>query len=92
VLIPLATVATYFPVAVAGLGVREVAFVFLFGKVGVAAPDATAASLAMLATYSLLAGAGFVVHLLWPLAPAAEPAAEPARDPEAAPAPSSASS
>src|SRR4029079_8865811 len=51
VLIPLVTVATYFPFAVAGLGVRELAFTFLFGKVGVAAPDATAASLGWLATY-----------------------------------------
>lgn len=76
VLIPLVTVATYFPFAVAGLGVRELAFAYLFGKVGVAGADATAASLGMLAAYSILAGIGGVLHLVWPLEARVESAAK----------------
>lgn len=67
VLVPLAMIATYVPFSVAGLGVREAAFVFLFGKVGVASADATAASLAFLAVYALVAALGGVVHLARPL-------------------------
>jgi uncharacterized membrane protein YbhN (UPF0104 family) len=69
VLIPLVTVATYFPFAVAGLGVRELAFTFLFGKVGVAGADATAASLGFFASYAILACLGGVLHLVRPLEP-----------------------
>jgi glycosyltransferase 2 family protein len=67
VLVPLAMIATYVPFSVAGLGVREAAFVFLFGAVGVRAADATAAALAFLAVYALVAGLGGLVHLFRPL-------------------------
>jgi uncharacterized membrane protein YbhN (UPF0104 family) len=72
VLVPLVTIATYFPFAIAGLGVREAAFVFLFGKIGIGAAEATAASLGLMAVYALLAALGGLVHLIRPLeAPAA---------------------
>lgn len=66
VLVPLAMVSTYAP-SVAGLGVREAAFVFLFGKVGVSRADATAASLAFMGVYLIVAALGGLVHLLRPL-------------------------
>lgn len=64
VLMPLTTVATYFPAAVAGMGVREAAFVLLFGTVGVASHEATAASLAFLLVQLLAALSGGLVYLL----------------------------
>jgi hypothetical protein len=67
VLVPLAMIATYVPFSVAGLGVREAAFVFLFAKVGVSGADATAASLAFMAVYAIVAGMGGLVHLARPL-------------------------
>ena len=67
VLVPLAMIATYVPFSVAGLGVREAAFVFLFGRVGVPAADATAASLALLSVYALVGLLGGAVHLVRPL-------------------------
>jgi hypothetical protein len=67
VLVPLAMIATYMP-TVAGLGAREAAFVLLFGKIGVAGADATAASLAFMAVYAMVAAVGGLVHLTWPLA------------------------
>ena len=74
VLVPLAMIATYMPLSVAGLGVREAAFVFVFAKVAVARPDATAASLAFFAVCAVVAGLGGLTHLLAPLqlAPAPE--------------------
>lgn len=67
VLVPLAMGSTYVPFTVAGLGVREGAFVFLLGKIGVASADATAASLSILAVYSIVALLGGLVHLVRPL-------------------------
>ncbi|MFO0586347.1 MAG: lysylphosphatidylglycerol synthase transmembrane domain-containing protein [Polyangiaceae bacterium] len=67
VLVPLAMIATYMPLSVAGLGVREAAFVFVFAKVAVARPDATAASLAFFAVCAVVAGIGGLTHLLAPL-------------------------
>lgn len=68
VLVPLAMIATYVPFSVAGLGVREAAFQVLFARVGVAEADATAASLAFLAVYALVAALGGLLHLARPLA------------------------
>jgi uncharacterized membrane protein YbhN (UPF0104 family) len=68
VLVPLTMIATYVPFSVAGLGVREAAFVLLFGKIGVRAADATAASLAFFAVHALVASLGGLVHLVRPLA------------------------
>lgn len=67
VLVPLALIAVYFPITVAGLGVREAAFVLLFTGVGVDRADATAASLAFLAAQLVVALAGGLAHVLWPL-------------------------
>ena len=67
VLVPVALAAIYFPATVAGLGVREAAFVFLFTEIGVARADATAASLAFLAAQLVVAGTGGIVHVLAPL-------------------------
>ncbi len=66
VLVPLAIVATYFPATVAGMGVREMAFVALFARVHVTAANATAASLSFLAVQLVVALAGGLCHLLWP--------------------------
>ena len=67
VLVPVALIALYFPAAVAGIGVREAAFVFLFTGVGMAAADATAASLAFLATTLVVALFGGLSHVVFPL-------------------------
>ena len=91
VLVPLALIAQYFPATVAGLGVREAAFVYLFTVVGVDRADATAASLAYLAVQLLLALLGGLVHLLWPLrAPSNEAAPTVAKPQGDAPLPQSA--
>jgi hypothetical protein len=52
---------------VAGLGVREAAFVFVFSKVNVSRADATGASLAFFAVCAIVAGLGGLVHLARPL-------------------------
>jgi uncharacterized membrane protein YbhN (UPF0104 family) len=65
--IPLAMLSLYVPVSVAGLGVREAAFVALFARAGVSAADATAASLAFMAALMLCGLVGGAVHLLGPL-------------------------
>jgi hypothetical protein len=62
-------------VSVAGLGVREAAFVVLFAHVGVSAANATAASLASMATQMTVALLGGIAHALVPLSlPVAAPA------------------
>ncbi len=84
VLVPLAMIATYVPFSVAGLGVREAAFVFLFGKVAVAGADATTASLSFLAVYVLVAAMGGLLHLVRPLRVDRAPAPAPAGGPDPA--------
>jgi uncharacterized membrane protein YbhN (UPF0104 family) len=71
--IPLAMLSLYVPVSVAGLGVREAAFVALFARAGVSAADATAASLAFMAALMLCGLVGGAVHLLGPLREASAP-------------------
>jgi uncharacterized membrane protein YbhN (UPF0104 family) len=66
VLVPLAMLAMYFPATIAGLGVREAAFVVLLGPVGVAPPTAAAVSLAMLGIQAVVALGGGLL-LLGPL-------------------------
>jgi uncharacterized membrane protein YbhN (UPF0104 family) len=68
--VPLAMLSLYIPVSVAGLGVREAAFVVLFARAGVSAADATAASLAFMAALMVCGLFGGLVHLLRPLHPA----------------------
>ena len=64
--VPLAQVAVFFPATVGGLGVREAAFVELFGRLGVAETDATAAAFGFLAISLIVAGIGGVVHVATP--------------------------
>ena len=59
VLVPVALVSIYLP-TIAGLGAREASFVVLFGLVGVANADATAAALGVLATTLVTALIGAV--------------------------------
>ena len=59
VLVPVALVSIYLP-TIAGLGAREASFVVLFGMVGVAEADATAAALGVLATTLLTALLGAI--------------------------------
>lgn len=65
--IPIASLSLYVPISLAGLGVREAAFVVLLGRVGVSPANATAASLAFMASLLVLALAGGVGHALRPL-------------------------
>lgn len=62
VIVPIALAALYFP-TIAGLGAREAAYVVLFGTIGVAAADATAASLALFGVQLLVAATGGMVHV-----------------------------
>jgi len=67
VVMPLISAAQYFPITVGGAGVREALFVLLYGRVGVAEPDALAAALAFAAVAYATAGLGGVLHALKPL-------------------------
>jgi uncharacterized membrane protein YbhN (UPF0104 family) len=66
-LVPLALVANFFPFTVAGLGVREAAFVIVFGEVGVEREVAVAASLAFLTAQMITALIGGIAHLVAPV-------------------------
>jgi hypothetical protein len=67
VIMPLILGSQYFPLTVGGAGVREVAFVTLYGLVGVPSHDALAASL-VVAALQLISGAiGGLVQMLKPL-------------------------
>ncbi|MCA9541447.1 MAG: flippase-like domain-containing protein, partial [Myxococcales bacterium] len=63
--VPLVLVASALPVAIAGLGPREVAVVALLGAFGVAQPQALALSLSYWAALMLLALLGGLVQLVW---------------------------
>lgn len=65
-LVPVAQVATYFPATIAGLGVREAAFVVLLSHAGVPKADATVASLSMLALQLTVALIGGLLHVATP--------------------------
>ena len=67
VVVPVAAAAGYFPITVEGAGAREAAFVALYGTVGLAPADALAASLLLLASQLVVAGAGGVLNLLRPI-------------------------
>ena len=56
--VSIAAVSAFVPFTHAGLGVRETAFTFLFGKLGVPAEEAVAASLAFLAVQMAVAAIG----------------------------------
>jgi uncharacterized membrane protein YbhN (UPF0104 family) len=67
VVMPLIGASGYFPLTVGGAGIREYAFVKLYGVVGVAEHDALAASLACAAIIYTVAGFGGIVHALGPI-------------------------
>jgi uncharacterized membrane protein YbhN (UPF0104 family) len=67
VIIPLIFAAQYFPLTVGGAGVREVAFVTLYGLVGVPSHDALAASLVIWALQLISGAVGGLVQMLKPL-------------------------
>jgi len=66
VLVPVAMASMYLPSA-AGLGVREAAFVFFFGRIGVGAAEATITSLSFFVVYAITAALGGALHLISPL-------------------------
>lgn len=66
VIVPLAQAAMYIPATIAGAGTRDAAFVFLYHRVGVPAPDALAMSLAVLLCSLLIALLGGIANLLGP--------------------------
>ncbi len=68
VLIPVALASAFLP-TVAGAGVREAAFVALYGLVGVAEGEALAASLGAGACHLAMAGFGGLLALVTPLSP-----------------------
>jgi uncharacterized membrane protein YbhN (UPF0104 family) len=67
VIMPLVLASQYFPLTVGGTGVREAAFVALYGLVGVAQHDALAAALVVGMVHYSAAVPGGIVQVLWPL-------------------------
>ncbi|MCA9613981.1 MAG: flippase-like domain-containing protein [Sandaracinus sp.] len=64
VLAPLASATAFLPFTVGGAGAREAAFVFVGEKMGLAAADATAASLLVWAAQLVVAAMGGLVQLV----------------------------
>lgn len=67
VVVPLALASQYFPLTVAGAGVREIAFIVFYGAVGVSKPDALAASLIFLGISFLVNATGGILHAIRPI-------------------------
>ena len=67
VILPLIGASQYFPLTVGGAGVREAAFVLLYGLVGVTKPIALATSLAYAGVLYAVSGVGGILHALKPL-------------------------
>lgn len=67
VILPLIGASQYFPLTVGGAGVREAAFVLLYGMVGVAKPIALATSLAYAGVLYAISAVGGLLHALRPL-------------------------
>jgi uncharacterized membrane protein YbhN (UPF0104 family) len=67
VIMPLVLASQYFPLTVGGTGVREAAFVGLYGLVGVAQHEALAAALVVGIVHYASAVPGGIVQMLWPL-------------------------
>jgi uncharacterized protein (TIRG00374 family) len=65
-LIPLTNFVTLMPISIAGWGVREAAFIFLLGLVGIGASQALALSILFGLTTLVASVSGAVVWLLWP--------------------------
>ena len=67
VIMPLVLASQYFPLTVGGTGVREAAFVALYGLAGVAQHDALAASLVVGMVQYAAGLPGGVLQMFWPL-------------------------
>jgi len=67
VILPLIGASQYFPLTVGGAGVREAAFVLLYGLVGVAKPVALATSLAYAGILYAISAVGGILHAIKPL-------------------------
>ena len=67
VVMPLIGASAFFPFTVGGAGVREAAFITLYGAVGVPKSSAIAGSLSFWAVQLLTAGIGGVINLMVPL-------------------------
>ncbi len=67
VIVPIAMASIYFPATVAGLGVREIAFITLYAPVGVDAPTAAAISFALLGLQALYAFVGGALSVIAPV-------------------------
>ncbi len=67
VLSPIAFAAVFFPLTVAGAGTRDAAMVLLYGTLAVSKEHALGASLQVLLTYLIVAGAGGLSALVFPL-------------------------
>lgn len=65
IILPLVIMITTIPVSISGLGIREGAFVFLFGKVGVAPEIATSISLAWFFSYAVGSLPGLYYYMRW---------------------------
>lgn len=61
---PLGTLASYFPLTVAGAGARDGALAFLFGKLGVAGPGVLTVSLCLLGCDLTVAMLGGLLHTI----------------------------
>jgi uncharacterized membrane protein YbhN (UPF0104 family) len=67
VVLPLVNAAQYFPLTIGGAGARELAFVSLYGAVGVSKADALATSLVIGGLMYATSLIGGVLHLMRPL-------------------------
>lgn len=67
VILPLVNALQYFPFSVGGLGVREGAFIKLYGFVGIAEEDALAASIVVGFIQVAVSAVGGVLHAMRPL-------------------------
>ncbi|RJQ56026.1 MAG: hypothetical protein C4521_01535 [Actinobacteria bacterium] len=63
VFVPIISALTVLPVSLSGLGVREAAYVYFFGTLGVAASQAVAASLLFFATVAIASLPGAVLFI-----------------------------
>jgi hypothetical protein len=69
VVMPVVTVASFFPLTIAGAGAREAALVGAYALVGVPEPKALAAAISLFAVMLVLAASGGLVNLVRPIRP-----------------------
>ncbi len=64
-LLPIVVTVTTVPVSLSGIGLREGAFIILFGKVGLSPENATALSFTWFLSYSIASLTGLIFYLQW---------------------------